>query len=230
MAYPNSLPLLPKPIKAVFLDFDGVLLDSEILYQRFWKEAFKEFGYEAPKEILLKLRSCDAAIGEKIMSSFFQEPFPYEKVRARRKELMSAYLRTHEIPLKKGALSFLKYLKNNAILAYIVSSSPKSTISYELKKRHIDSYIDDVLSAKEVKKGKPYPDVYLKALETSRLKRSEVLVFEDSPNGIESAYRAGLNVVMVDDLDSADLETSKKIILEVTDLSNIQKRDLFSRT
>ena len=228
MKYLNASKLLPCPIKAVFLDFDGVLMDSEILYQRFWKIAFEEFGYKAPKAVLLKLRSCDASLGEEIMSSYFKKPFPYKEVRERRKELMNAYLSTHETPLKEGTLSFLKYLKNNAILAYIVSSSPKNTILSEVKRLHIEPYITDVLSAKDVQRGKPYPDVYLKALEISHLKKDDVLVFEDSPNGIESAYQAGLKVVMVDDLDSANEETSKKIILEISNLEEIEKIGLFS--
>ena len=164
------------------------------------------------------------------MSDYFQKPFPYKEVRERRKSLMSSYLLSHPTPLKDGALSFLKYLKNNAIPAYIVSSSPKETVQEEIKRLEIDSYIQDVLSAKDVQRGKPYPDVYSKALRLSGLKKEDILVFEDSPNGIESAYQAGLKVVMVDDLDKANEETSKKIILEISNLAEIEKIGLLSHS
>ena len=230
MKYLSPSQALPTPVKAVFLDFDGVLLDSEVLYQRFWKMAFEEFGYQASKEVLLKLRSCDASLGEKIMSDYFQKPFPYKEVRERRKLLMSSYLANHPVSLKDGALSFLKYLKKSAIPAYIVSSSPKETVQEGIKRLEIDSYIQDVLSAKDVQRGKPYPDVYSKALRLSGLQKEDILVFEDSPNGIESAYQAGLKVVMVDDLDKANEETSKKIILEISNLAEIEKIGLLSHS
>jgi DNA helicase-2/ATP-dependent DNA helicase PcrA len=64
----------------------------------------------------------------------------------------------------------------------------------------INEYIDGVISAKDVKRGKPFPDVYLYACEITKTNPNDVVVFEDSPNGLMSSSAAGCFTVMVEDL------------------------------
>lgn len=216
-------------VKAVFLDFDGVLLDSERIYQRFWKEASESFGFELDEKTLLRFRSLDGNYGEILFKELLGRPFPYHEIREERKRRMAEYLKEHPHILKQGALPFLVYLKRSGIEAYIVSSSPKETIVSECERLHVAPYIKDVLSAKDVQRGKPFPDVYLKALSLSGLHPEEILVFEDSPNGIRSAFRAGLKVLMVDDLDESDETTSPLILHEIRSLKEVVSEDYFHR-
>ena len=217
-------------VKAVFLDFDGVLLDSERIYQRFWKEAARSYGFDLDEETLLRFRSLDGNYGKNLFKELLGRPFPYYEIREERKRRMAEYLKEHPHRLKQGALSFLAYLKERGIQAYIVSSSPKETILSECERLHIAPYIKDVLSAKDVQRGKPFPDVYLKALSLSTIRPEDVLVFEDSPNGIRSAFEAGLKVLMVDDLDESDETTSPLILHEIRSLEEVVSEDYFHRS
>lgn len=212
---------------AVFFDFDGVIVDSERLYQRFWNEAIREFGFVPKEEETLNLRSCDAALGKKLMEEAYGIPFPYSDIRQRRIELMNDYLKIHPLRLKPGALECLRFLKEKGIGAYIVSSTPLERLKEEISELGIAEYVDQALSAKEVEHGKPYPDVYLSALETAKLSKEDVLVVEDSPNGIASAYAAGLSVAMVGDLDKADPIRKDQIIFEMSDLDELISKDIF---
>ena len=216
-----------RKFKAVFFDFDGVLADSERLYQRFWSQALSEFGYTPTSNIVLSLRSCDASLGKKIMEEAYGEPFPFMEVRQRRIELMNAYLEKHPMQPKQGAIECLRFLKQKGVNAYVVSSTPMNRLTKAIEALGIGDYIKQALSAKDVERGKPYPDVYLEAIKLTHLPKEDVLVIEDSPNGITSAFEAGLSVAMVDDLDKADEERKAKIIFELESLSELTKKDIF---
>lgn len=216
-----------RKFKAVFFDFDGVLADSERLYQRFWSQALSEFGYTPTSNIVLNLRSCDASLGKKIMEGAYGEPFPFMEVRQRRIELMNAYLEKHPMQPKQGAIECLRFLKQKGVNAYVVSSTPMNRLTKAIEALGIGDYIKQALSAKDVERGKPYPDVYLEAIKLAHLPKEDVLVIEDSPNGITSAFEAGLSVAMVDDLDKADEERKAKIIFELESLSELTKKDIF---
>ena len=216
-----------RKFKAVFFDFDGVLADSERLYQRFWSQALSEFGYTPTSNIVLNLRSCDASLGMKIMEEAYGEPFPFMEVRQRRIELMNAYLEKHPMQPKQGAIECLRFLKQKGVNAYVVSSTPMNRLTKAIEALGIGDYIKQALSAKDVERGKPYPDVYLEAIKLAHLPKEDVLVIEDSPNGITSAFEAGLSVAMVDDLDKADEERKAKIIFELESLSELTEKDIF---
>ena len=216
-----------RKFKAVFFDFDGVLADSERLYQRFWSQALSEFGYTPTSNIVLNLRSCDASLGKKIMEGAYGEPFPFMEVRQRRIELMNAYLEKHPMQPKQGAIECLRFLKQKGVNAYVVSSTPMNRLTKAIEALGIGDYIKQALSAKDVERGKPYPDVYLEAIKLTHLPKEDVLVIEDSPNGITSAFEAGLSVAMVDDLDKADEERKAKIIFELESLSELTEKDIF---
>jgi len=212
---------------AVFFDFDGVIADSERLYQRFWSEAIREFGFVPKEEEILKLRSCNAILGKKIMEGVYGFPFPYSAIRQRRIELMNDYLKSHPLRLKSGAMNCLRFLKERGIEAYIVSSTPLGKLEEEISELSISEYIIKALSAKDARRGKPYPDVYLNALKAAKLSKEDVLVIEDSPNGIASAFAAGLSVAMVDDLDKADPIRKGQIIFEMNSLDELISKDIF---
>ncbi len=217
-----------RKFRAVFFDFDGVIADSERLYQRFWSQAIKDFGYAPKKEEILKLRSCDASLGKKIMEEAYGGPFPFMEVRQRRIELMNAYLNEHPMEPKQGAIECLRFLKEKGIETYIVSSTPLDRLKKAIDGLGISQFISGALSAKEAKRGKPYPDVYLLAVEIANLPKNEILVIEDSPNGIASAYDAGLTVAMVDDLDRADEQRKEKIAFEMKSLDELIEKDIFA--
>ena len=209
------------PIRYLFFDFDGVILDSEPLYQKYWIEACKENGFVLSIEQELPLRSRDHQLTEEYFKSIFGEKADYHKIHETRKRLMGEYLKNHDIPLKDGVKEVFQFIKKETDLKIaIVTSSPIDYVKSHAGNNNILLYIDKIISVHGLPRGKPFPYVYLKALEETGLKKEEVLVFEDSPNGVASAFNAGLKVIFVKDLSPADEEIKQKSIKQLDKISN----------
>ena len=111
-------------IKGAIFDMDGVLLNSEILYQRFWLEALHYFNYSATESHVLALRSLTGKKAEAKLKSFFGESFDYPTVKAKRIELMDNFVNENGVEMKKGADILLPYLKEKGIKIALATSSP----------------------------------------------------------------------------------------------------------
>jgi len=186
--------------KAILFDLDGVILDSEKEYRRFWLQAAEELGRPLKEDVVLQLRSCDSSIARKIVDEAAGERGAYDRIRARRKILMKEFLSEHTYELKPGVRAFLEKCRDFPVRKVIVTSSTPEEKMPELERLGIGQYFDGFVSVKEVKRGKPFPDVYLFACRKLGLEPGECLAIEDSPNGVRSAYDAGVKVVMVPDL------------------------------
>ncbi|MCR4910959.1 MAG: HAD family phosphatase [Bacilli bacterium] len=189
-----------KVTKTIFFDLDGTLIDTEKLYFRFWKEGASFYGYEMSDEEALNMRSINPKSGEEYLTKISNGKLDYHKVKAKRIELMTEYLSTHPIEMKLGAMEFLTLLAKEHKKIYIVTANAVEKAESIIKEVGFRHLVDGVISAKEVARGKPFPDVYLKACEIVNEKPRDVIVFEDSPNGLKSSYDAGCYTVMVEDL------------------------------
>ena len=208
--------------KYLFFDFDGVLLNSEPYYQKYWIEACKENGFDLSIEEELTLRSQDHEITRKYFIDKFGPTADYEKIHASRKRLMNEYLEHNHFYLKDGVKEVLQYIKENTdYKIVVVSSSSKDYIAKHAGFNGIFEYFDEVISVRNVARGKPFPDVYLKAIETVGANKDEVVVFEDSPNGVRSAYNAGLKVIFIEDLSSPNQEIREKTIKQLKSIKEI---------
>ena len=188
-------------IKGVISDMDGVILDSEKLYVRFWSEAGQFCGFPFEREHALGIRSMARVYAIKKLQGWFGADFDYDLVRNKRIELMDAYVREHGIEAKKGAKELLSYLRENGYLVALATATPKERAEDYLSRVGLLEYFDVVASARMVKNGKPAPDIYLYAADKLGLAPQECIALEDSQNGIRSAHAAGCNTVMVPDLD-----------------------------
>lgn len=209
-------------IKGVIFDMDGVLLNSEVLYQRFWLEALHFYGYPAKKEHILALRSLTGKNAELKLKSFFGDSLDYEKVKNKRIVLMDEYIRKNGVEIKKGADEILPYLKKKGIKIALATSSP-----YERAQEHLGSvglfkYFDSCVCGGMVKNSKPQPDIYLLASEKLGLKPCECIAVEDSPNGVRSAVNAGCKTVMIPDLTPCTEDLEKDLFAICNDLTEIK--------
>ena len=196
-------------IRALFFDLDGLLFDTERLYCRFWQQAANEMGYEIPKKTLMQLRSCDSVVAAERMDAGLGVAGAYPKIRARRKELMSGYMRTHRPPLKSGVAEFMKKVSAYPDLKKLVVTQSATQVQKEekeglLRDAGILDCLDGIVTAAEVKRGKPFPDIYLYACGAALAQPDECIAYEDSPNGIEAASSAGVHAIMIPDLTQPD--------------------------
>ena len=194
-----------KPILGLLFDMDGVVIDTEKLYTRFWMEASCDLGFPMTREQALQMRSLGHGPSQEKLDSFFGPGvLAYEALRARRIELMDAYIAEHGVEEKAGVRALLALLKEKNIPCAITSSSSIPLIREHLGNLGLLDYFTELRSGKDVRSGKPAPDIYLAGAEALGLAPENCLAIEDSPAGLEAAWRAGCMGVFVPDQDQPD--------------------------
>ena len=186
-------------IKAVIFDLDGTLIDTEKIYRQVWPAAMASLGYTYTDKQYLEMRSLGRPYSPAKFKEWFGEDFDYDGARKVRGKLFNEYVAEHGIEVKKGAISLLTYLHSKGIVTAIATATDYDRAMTYLKKVGLDTYFDKVISATSVDEGKPSPKVYQYACSQLGFSPSECVACEDAPNGIISAYRAGLKVIMIPD-------------------------------
>ena len=190
-----------RPIRGVLFDMDGLVVDTEKLYSRFWIEACGFFGFSMTYEQSLKMRGLGGQAGEAMLHRFFGPEADYMTLRNKRIELMDAFVDRNGVELKPGIFELMDFLEEKGIPAAITSSSPIPRIRKFLAPYGLDTRFSALCSGRDVPRGKPAPDIYLAGAAALDLPAESCLALEDAPAGIESAYRAGCLTVMIPDLD-----------------------------
>lgn len=198
-------------IKTIIFDMDGTLIDTEKYFEIFWPAAAAEFGFAMSREQAHDLRSLGRPFAPKLLKEWFGETFDYMAVRERRRELMEAHLAQVGLELKEGAKEALQWLQEKGYCIALATATPGDRARRQLAEVGILAYFDEVVSAAEVERGKPAPDVYLYACKKLGKSPSECLAVEDAPNGVLSAAAAGIPVVMVPDRTQPDAALSEKL-------------------
>lgn len=196
-------------IRAIIFDMDGTILDTEKIYCHFWMEAAREAGYDWQFEHSLMIRSMAGEFAEPKMKGIFGEDFDFWGIRARRKELMKAYMAGHPIEKKPGIDELLDYLKGRYFKTAVATATDETRAMTYLDEVGLFDKFDQIISTGMVSHGKPMPDVYLYACRKIGERPEDCIALEDSPNGLLAAYRAGCKPVMVPDLSQPDEELSK---------------------
>lgn len=208
-------------IKTVIFDLDGTLIDTEKYFKVYWRKAAEAFGFDMSEEQALALRSLGKPFAPALLKEWFGENFDYGAVRDKRRQLMKEYLDTKGIELKPGAKEALHWLKQNNYRVALATATPVDRATEHLKETGIYEYFDMIVSAAQVERGKPAPDVYLFACKQLGEQPEDCIAVEDSPNGVNSAYAAGLQVVMVPDQTDPDEALKEKLYACISSLEEL---------
>lgn len=220
MAYEKFSKDTPQ-IRGVLFDMDGLVLDTEVLYQRFWMEACHFYGYPMTHEQALGMRSIGAKDGAAKLTRWFGPGVNYHQIRAKRIELMDGFIAENGVIPKPGIRELLAFLKGRDIRTAIATSSPLERARAHLGSRGLDSLFDAICSGRQVANPKPAPDIYRFAAESLGIAPEDCLALEDSPAGIESAFRAGCFPVMVPDLDQPNAITKSRLFAKCDTLTDV---------
>lgn len=220
MAYERYNENTPR-IRGVLFDMDGLVMDTEKLFCRFWAEAAQAHGFPMTFEQALGMRALSSAAGEAKIQSYFGPTASYRAIRQTRIQLMDAHIAKYGVETKPGIRQLLDYLQANGIRTAITSSSPLSRIQQYLSQHGLDTRFDKLCSGHNVPNGKPAPDIYLYGAASLGLGPAACLALEDAPAGIESAYRAGCHPVLIPDLDTPGEETLTKCFAKADSLRDI---------
>ena len=210
-------------IRGVLFDMDGVVIDTEKLYTRFWREAAADLGYPMTQDQALQLRSLGREESQAKLDSFFGPVLRYDTLRSRRIELMEAFIAEHGVEEKRGIRELLAYLKEKNIPCAITSSSSVPLIRRHLGDLGLLDGFTALCSGKDVPHGKPAPDIYLHGAATLGVAPEHCLAIEDSPAGIESAWRAGCMAVIVPDQDQPGEEVLSRAFAKADSLTDVME-------
>lgn len=194
--------------KAVIFDMDGVLFDTEIMSSKAWLQLSEERGMGNIEQLTT---DCIGRNRTDIILQFkkkFGEDFDAEEFLSTGRALMQSWIDRDGLPLMKGCEEILRYLKERDYTVGVASSSSTKTIMSHMEKAGLRDYFQAIIGGDQVTLSKPRPDIYLKACEAIHMPPAEVIAVEDSPNGIRSAYAAGMKPVMIPDLVQPDEEIS----------------------
>ena len=188
---------------AIF-DMDGVLVDTEKLYLRFWREACAAFGFSLSYEQALSLRSNSPETAIPKFREWFGENADYFAIRELRRKRMAAFIDENGVELKPGATEIIQLLHDKGYKTAVATASPVKRARHYLEPHGLFSLFDAVISGADIARSKPAPDIYLAAADAIGLPPEKCIAVEDSPAGIISASTAGCFTVMVPDLTPPD--------------------------
>lgn len=197
-----------KTIKMIFFDMDGCLIDSEIVYVYAWFELFQELNIPIELDEIMNWRGKNNRLINERINEFVGDMDETLNLRKIRDERFYVKLYNNEVELKPYAKDILDYLDSKNIPYALVTSTIKEKASKVLTHFNLYHRFKFILFGDDVVDSKPNPEIYLKAVSQSGLNKHEILVFEDSRNGIEACNNAGLDVVYVPDrarIDTNDI-------------------------
>ena len=205
-------------IKLVIFDVDGTLVDSESIYVKAAIKNMEVNGYNIPMSVIMGIIGQNRVASRKLIESSQDESFDYDKYIKDYEKIRSEFIKNEPLKLKKGALNILNYCKEHNIKIAIATSTYREKQVKILTNLGIIYYFDYMVFGDEIKNSKPAPDIYLKVYEHYNLDKDEMIIYEDSNNGILSGYNAGIKVVYIKDIVDVKEETLSLCYKQVKDL------------
>ena len=182
-------------IEAVVFDCDGVLIDSEPVWERVRRKLVADHGGRWPDDAQHRMMGMSTAEWSAYISEDFGLSLSPRQVADLVIEAMTAEYEAH-LPLLPGAVDAVRALSARWPLA-VASSAPKSLIEAVLDASSLRPAFRAAVSSEEVERGKPAPDVYLEAAKRLDIPPAACVAVEDSSNGLRSAAAAGMTVIAV---------------------------------
>lgn len=226
-------------LHAVIFDFDGVICDSELLHYQALNAVFNRFGVDIPKEV-----HWEKYLGYSDMENIQAVNRDYQmglddaavNRLVEEKKIIFDELVKDDAQIIDGVSEFINMLTKHNIRRAVCSGALRSDINLMLSGSGFADAFEVIVSADEVKHGKPDPEGYLLALDklnaagTTPIKPSECVVIEDSQWGLEAAAAAGMNPVAVTNTYPPELlnRKAKMIVKKVNELTIEVLRNLCS--
>ena len=186
-------------IKGAVFDMDGLMFDTERLVYENWQSMMDEYGYPYDIEFFKQTVGKRKKEVHLMYLARFGDDFPYWQYADEGKARYVEHIKREGIPVKKGLYDILEYFKGSGVKIALATSTSRQTSELNLKIAKVSDYFDALVCGEDVKNGKPHPEVFLTAAERLGLEPRDCAAFEDSINGIKSAYAAGMTTVMVPD-------------------------------
>jgi HAD superfamily hydrolase (TIGR01509 family) len=184
-------------IQALIFDFDGLILDTEVPDYQSWLEVYQEYGCQLPFSTWASYIGGAAEVFDVYAHLETQLGCTIDRqmIRTKRRKRYSELVEAQ--PVLPGILDYVTTAKRLGLKLAVASSGTREWVVGHLTRLALLDYFDCVKCFDDVQCGKPDPASYLAALSTLQVDAKRAIAFEDSPNGILAAHRAGLFCVAI---------------------------------
>jgi len=183
-------------LKAVLIDMDGVIVDTEPLHSKAYYLMFKAVNIKVSDELYASFTGQSTiSICRKLCAHFKLSEAPETLVALKRKFFKQIFETDEDLHLIDGVLDLIKDYHNNGLALVLASSASMTTINNVFERFNLNKHFIAKLSGADLKDSKPHPEIFIKAAEASGYQKSECFVIEDSTNGITAAKAAGIYCV-----------------------------------
>ena len=202
---------------AVVFDMDGLLLETEVLWQRAEARLFERHGAVFTFEDKLTVMGTSAAFTGQFFARRLGLP-PGQAAALIREvsELMHEELQAR-VDARPGAVELVKRLRGRVRLG-LASNSPRYLVDVALSSSGFADAFDAVVSSDDVVNHKPAPDLYLLACERLGVPPAQAVALEDTASGIASAKAAGLTCIAVPQFAETDVSAADRVITSLEEL------------
>ena len=208
-------------VSGIIFDMDGVLIDSERQSNEGWLWAAGQLGVDMPMWLIDSFKGAPAELCCKFFDDYYKGVIDYWEAKELRTQHVCKIRETEGIPVKKGVKDIFEYIRNNGLKCAVATSTRRESAEKTLHEIGVWDYLDAVVYGDEVERGKPEPDIFLRAAKAIGVNPSEAVVVEDSINGIKAGYAADMRVVHIPDTIAIDDDIRKLTYMVCADLNGL---------
>lgn len=184
--------------KGVIFDMDGLLFDTEAVWQRNWSRVAADMGIDLPEAFRKEICGTSGEIMKRVIEKYYGvddgTDIMQNVINGVHSDLKD------NVPEKPGLHEILEHFKNKGMKMAVASSSSQAQIESNCRNAGILEYFDALVSGAQIGKSKPAPDIFLAAAEKIGIEPEDCYVFEDAFNGVQAGYAAGSAVIMIPDM------------------------------
>lgn len=215
---PSPLPDPRRPhmaVRAIVFDMDGVLIDSEVIWQQVRADYAVSLGHVWTHDDQMAMLGCSTPVwSEAMRQRLGLLHLSAREVADHIKQRVQAAFE-HSLPTRPGAAEALQALSHRYPLA-LASGSPRNLVECAMRLTGFGHYFQSIWTGDDVQHGKPHPEIYLRAVSALGIAPGEALGIEDAPNGLRALRAAGMRAVAAPcpefPLDTATLALADRVV------------------
>jgi beta-phosphoglucomutase-like phosphatase (HAD superfamily) len=199
----------PRP-RALVLDMDGLMLDTESIYRHAWQTAARDFGHAIDDGLYLRFVGRSNRDAEGALLELFGAGFPLGEFRRRWLDHWHEHVERQGIECKPGLGELLAWADERRVPCAVATSTAADEARLTLGRAGLGKRFDTVVTGDRVERGKPAPDIFLAAARALGVVPEQCVALEDSEAGTIAACDAGMRAIVVPDLQPVGEETRRR--------------------